>query len=203
MGGQRVETDLVDRAQAVGIRVIRTYGAAETAGGCVWDGKPLDGVSVDLFDERVALAGPMLAGGYVGDEHGNEAFVVEDGKRWCVTSDRGELTEGVFNIVGRADDVFISGGLKVSAGEIERVLQELGSVPDAVVLAVAHPRWGSVPVVYTTHESDLARLRSITKAELGPAAQPEKVVRITEWPLLSSGKLDRKALIKRASTELT
>ena len=203
VGGQRVEAQLIDRAQAVGIRVIRTYGAAETAGGCVWDGHPLEGVAVDLFDGHVALAGPMLAGGYVGEEYGNEAFVVKDGKRWFVTSDRGELVDGVLNIVGRSDDVFVSGGLKVSAGAIERVLKESGIVPDAVVLATPHPRWGSVPVVFTTHECDVGQLRAITKEELGPAAQPEKVVRIIEWPLLSSGKLDRKALIERASTELT
>lgn len=203
VGGQRVEAQLIDRAQAVGIRVIRTYGAAETAGGCVWDGHPLEGVSVDLFDEHVALSGPMMAGGYVGDEYVNEAFVSKDGKRWFVTSDLGELVDGVLNIVGRSDDVFISGGLKISAGQIEWVLKESGTVPDAVVLAVAHPRWGSVPVVFTTHEYDLAQLRGITKAELGPAAQPERVVRVDKWPLLSSGKLDRKALIERASTELT
>ena len=203
VGGQRVEAQLIERGQALGVRIIRTYGAAETAGGCVWDGKPLDGVSVDLFDGHVALSGPMLAGGYVGEEYRNEAFVDKDGKRWFVTSDRGELINGALNILGRSDDVFVSGGLKVSAGEIERVLKESGIVPDAVVLATPHPRWGSVPIVFTAHESDLAHLRAITKEELGPAAQPEKVVRIIEWPLLSSGKLDRKALIERASTELT
>jgi O-succinylbenzoic acid--CoA ligase len=203
VGGQRVDADLIDRAQAVGIRVIRTYGAAETAGGCVWDGKPLDGVSVDLFDGHVALSGPILAGGYVGDESGNEAFFVRDGKRWFVTSDRGELVDGALSIVGRSDDVFISGGLKVSAAEIERVLRESGTVPDAVVLAVPHPRWGSTPVVFTTYECDLAVIRSITKGALGPAAQPEKVARVDEWPLLSSGKLDRRALMESASTELT
>ena len=68
VGGQRIDPNLFDRAKEAGANVTTTYGAAETAGGCVWDGQALDGVSLDIVDGRVAISGPMLAGGYLGDE---------------------------------------------------------------------------------------------------------------------------------------
>ena len=48
------------------VRVVTTYGMSETAGGCVYDGVPLDGVTVDLDpDGRILLGGPTLASGYL------------------------------------------------------------------------------------------------------------------------------------------
>ncbi len=53
-----------DAAAAAGILVVRTYGMSETAGGCVYDGVPLDGVQVRVDDGRVVLGGATLAKGY-------------------------------------------------------------------------------------------------------------------------------------------
>jgi O-succinylbenzoic acid--CoA ligase len=202
VGGQRVDSALVERAQKSGLMVIRTYGAAETSGGCVWDGVPLPGVSVDIVDGRVAMSGPMLAGGYLGDEGDHEVFIERGGSRWFISADLGHITNSVLSVTGRADEVIVSGGLKVSASDIERVLREGAGLPDALVLAMPHPRWGSVPVVFTTHACELENVRNITKAALGPAAQPHAVISLESWPLLSSGKIDRTALMERASKEL-
>lgn len=202
VGGQRVDSALVERAQNLGLTVIRTYGAAETSGGCLWDGEPLSGVSVDIVDGRVAMSGPMLAGGYLGEEGDHEAFIERGGTRWFISSDRGQVTDGVLSVTGRADDVIVSGGLKVSASDIERVLREGTGLPDALVLAMPHPKWGSVPVVFTTHACNLEDVRTVTKAALGRAAQPHAVISLEGWPLLSSGKIDRTALMERASKEL-
>jgi O-succinylbenzoic acid--CoA ligase len=202
VGGQRVNPPLVERSQNRGLTAIRTYGAAETSGGCVWDGEPLPGVSVDIVDGQVAMSGPMLAGGYLGDEGDHEAFTERGGSRWFISSDLGHITDGVLSVTGRADDVFVSGGLKVSASDIERVLREGAGLPDALVLATPHPRWGSVPVVFTTHACELENVRSVAKAALGRAAQPHAVISLESWPLLSSGKIDRTTLMGRASIEL-
>ena len=202
VGGQRVDPPLVERARNRGLRIIRTYGAAETSGGCVWDGEPLPVVSVDVVDGRVAMSGPMLAGGYLGDEGDHEAFIERGGSRWFVSSDLGHITDGVLSVTGRADDVIVSGGLKVSASDIERVLREGAGLPDALVLATPHPRWGSVPIVFTTHACELENVKSVTKSALGPAAQPHAVISLESWPLLSSGKIDRTTLMERASKEL-
>ena len=44
--------------------MVRTYGMSETAGGCVYDGLPLDGVRMRIDDGRVVLGGATLAKGY-------------------------------------------------------------------------------------------------------------------------------------------
>ena len=59
VGGQAIPQVLVDGAAHLGVRMIRTYGSAETAGGCVWDGRPLAGVSVGEVDGRLAISGPV------------------------------------------------------------------------------------------------------------------------------------------------
>ena len=202
VGGQRVEPSLIERSRDYGLHIVRTYGAAETAGGCAWDGVPLPGVSVEIIDGRVAIAGPMLAGGYLGEDSADDGFVHIHGTRWFVSSDLGSIDDGVLSITGRADDVIVSGGLKVSLGEIERILRETGAVSDAVVLAAPHPRWGVSPVVFTLANPSNDTVREVVRREMGVAAQPQRVITIDEWPLLSSGKLDRQALLERASTEL-
>ena len=60
-----MQAGLLAEARAVGARVITTYGMTETCGGCVYDGRPLDGVSVRIAaDGRIELAGPVLFSGY-------------------------------------------------------------------------------------------------------------------------------------------
>ncbi|TLP72765.1 AMP-binding protein [Nesterenkonia sphaerica] len=68
LGGAPTPAELFDRARGAGLNVIRTYGMAETCGGCVYDGYPLPGVTVEIGTRgRVLLSGPMVALGYYGD----------------------------------------------------------------------------------------------------------------------------------------
>src|SRR3954469_10448842 len=68
LGGGPIDPSLRARAEEAGVRVVATYGSAETCGGCVYDGLPLDGVGVALApDGRVRLSGPVLFDGYQGD----------------------------------------------------------------------------------------------------------------------------------------
>ena len=98
----------------------------------------------------------------------------------------------MLSVTGRLDDVIISGGVKVSLGEIERVVQSL--VADAVVVAADDERWGQVPVVVTTQAAQLAELRAAVRAALGAAAAPARAVVVANIPLLESGKPDRLAI---------
>ena len=65
IGGGPAPRPVLDAAASAGVNVIRTYGMSETAGGCVYDGAPLDGVKVRVnADGRIVLGGPTLAKGY-------------------------------------------------------------------------------------------------------------------------------------------
>lgn len=195
VGGQATPVALLVRARDAGLRVTRSYGSSETAGGCVYDGVPIGTVDVAIVDGQVEVAGPVLAEGYLGDPARTDAaFVVRDGIRWYRTGDAGELDDGVLSVTGRLDDVIISGGLKVSLGAVERVVRSQPGLADAVVVAGRSERWGEVPVVVSAAPGDLGALRRAVGDALGAAARPQRIVTVAEVPLLPSGKPDRRAL---------
>ncbi|MBS1674660.1 MAG: AMP-binding protein, partial [Actinobacteria bacterium] len=89
LGGQALPIPLRERAADLGARIVRTYGSSETAGGCVYDGVPLEGVRVSSVDGELRIAGPVLADGYLGDPAlSANAFTTDpDGERWYRTGD--------------------------------------------------------------------------------------------------------------------
>ena len=65
LGGAAADPGLLGRAAEAGLTVSTTYGMSETSGGCVYDGVPLDGMSIDLSpDDRVTITGPVVFSGY-------------------------------------------------------------------------------------------------------------------------------------------
>lgn len=201
VGGQAVPPVMLARAAELGWSIVRTYGSTETSGGCVYDGVPLDRVSLRIVDGELLVAGPTLADGYLGDaERTTTAFPTDaDGVRWYRTGDAGRLDEGgVLSIDGRIDNVIISGGTNVSLDRVERIVRTVGGFTQAVVVGAAHDHWGQVPVIVATTDPDgaLAAARERAADEIGVAARPDRVIVVDEIPHLSSGKPDRPALTR-------
>ena len=204
LGGQAAPPSLILAADTLGVRITRTYGSSETAGGCVYDGRALDGVGLRIVDGGVELSGPMLADGYLGDpERTARAFATDaDGTRWYRTGDLGELThDGTLRIRGRADDVIISGGVKVSLGEVERAVRAVQGFGDAIVVRVPDREWGERAAVVAPRTDAAAASDALTTlaaatdaAGLTPAARPVRLELVDRLPLLASGKPDRRAL---------
>ncbi|MBT1636656.1 AMP-binding protein [Clavibacter michiganensis] len=202
VGGQATPPHLVDRAAALGWRVVRTYGSSETAGGCVYDGVPVATAEVAVVDGQVELAGPMLAEGYLGDPGATEAaFGEHDGRRWYRTGDGGALVDGVLRITGRLDDVVISGGEKLRLAAVEEAVRSLAAwdarLGEAVAVPGEHAGWGQRPVVFVPGAVDpqlAERVRRELAARLGRVAGSTAVRGIPEMPTLPSGKPDRRAL---------
>lgn len=201
VGGQALPDAVRERAASLGARIVRTYGASETSGGCVYDGVPLDGVRVRIADGEVQLSGPMLAEGYRDDpERTAAAFVRDDaGQRWYRTGDAGAFDDGLLRVTGRLDNVIVSGGVNVSLDRVERVVRGLPGFADAVVVGAAHERWGETPVVVVpgadaAASARLDEVRVAVGAELGAPSRPDRVEVVGSIPLLSSGKPDRRAL---------
>jgi O-succinylbenzoic acid--CoA ligase len=196
VGGQATPQALRDRARAAGVRIVTTYGASETSGGCVYDGTPFGTVRTDLVDGELLLAGPMLAEGYLDDdERTARAFTERDGHRWYRTGDAATLDDdGRLRVLGRLDDVVVSGGEKVALGQVERIVRELPGQEGAVVTRRASGEWGEVPVVVTDRPVDLDLVRDRVGAVLGRAARPVDVLVVDRIPVLPSGKPDRRAV---------
>ena len=195
IGGQATPVALIARALELGLNVTRTYGSSETSGGCVYDGVPIGGTEARIVDGQIELAGPVLAEGYLDDPELTDAhFHTEHGQRWYRTGDAGTIDDGVVHVIGRLDDVIVSGGLKVSLGALERLVREIDGLADAVVVSEANEKWGEVPVLVATVDVAVETLKPLITERLGRAAVPARVVVLARIPLLASGKPDRLAI---------
>lgn len=263
IGGAAADAQLLEQAKAAGIRVVTTYGMSETCGGCVYDGQPLPGVSMDVDQATGAiwLSGPMLATGYLGDEErtrrcfvsrpqagegtsdaGNTASAAESAeagaagagteagatspgaeagaggpgagsgagagepaRRWFITSDRGHIVDGRLQVLGRLDDVIISGGIKVEPGPIEALLALNPLVSECAVVGLPDLQWGQVVTAVVVPASMpglgrvdegaiLAQIRVYLEQKLSGAQCPKQVLLADALPYKGIGKVDRRAL---------
>jgi O-succinylbenzoic acid--CoA ligase len=195
VGAAATSAAVRERAADAGVRIVPAYGMSETASGCVYDGFPLDGVRVDVGGDRIRIAGDVLAHGYrLRPDLTAESF---DGG-WFTTSDRGvRHDDGRIEVLGRADDMINTGGVKVSANAIERVLGARPGVRDACVVGLPDPEWGEAVVALVVPEGEppeADELRAAVRAELGAAATPKRVEYGAELPLRGPGKIDRAAV---------
>nr|WP_221935500.1 o-succinylbenzoate--CoA ligase [Janibacter cremeus] len=208
VGGAATPAPLLDRARSLGVRVVTTYGMSETAGGCVYNGKPLRGVDVRADDSGVIhLGGPVVAHGYLGLQ--TDSFVAEGGQRWFRTGDFGSVDgEGRVTILGRADDVINSGGMKVAPRLVEEaVVAHVPAVTGAVVVGVPDAEWGEIvalaavtspggPPEGLVPEVGLTEIREMLRPHLPAHALPRRVLVVAEMPLRGPGKPDRTAVAR-------
>jgi O-succinylbenzoic acid--CoA ligase len=207
VGGQALPAALLERAEALGVRIVRTYGSTETSGGCVYDGVPLRGVRMRVQRGEIQVAGPVLADGYLGDAERTDASFPRDpdGTRWYRTGDAGILDDGVLRVHGRIDNVIVSGGINVSLDRVERIVRGVPGLDGAVVVGIPDPRWGEASVIVACRGEALRRseavqldeARAAVQREIGPHARPSRLVLVDELETLPSGKPDREA-IRRA-----
>lgn len=236
LGGAPASADLLAAATALGLNTVTTYGSAETAGGCVYSGSVLPGVRVELVPEegmpavpdtggkpaqvgRIWISGAHLASGYIGDaaRTAEHFFTAADGTRWYRTDDYGLLapdsnencSEPRLQVLGRSDDVLISGGVKISARAVATVLEEHPSVREACVVGLSDARWGTAIAAAVTlvpsagaaatstenrpalNEELCALLRAHCAEKLGAPAAPKQLSILPDFPLTSTGKPDR------------
>ena len=172
---------------------------------------------------RIWISGAHLASGYIGDaaRTAEHFFIAADGTRWYRTDDYGLLSpandpdsathgsEPRLQVLGRSDDVLISGGVKISARAVATVLEEHPAVREACVIGLPDARWGTaiaaavtlVPSAGTAaastenspalNEELCALLRARCAEKLGAPAVPKQLSILPDFPLTSTGKPDR------------
>lgn len=208
LGGAPASAELLAAAHAEGLKVVTTYGSAETCGGCVYDGEPLDGVEVRIgegeLEGRILLGGDTVAAGYLDAARASKAaFFEDDGVRWYITGDLGELSDdGKLTVLGRADDVIITGGVKASAAYIQGKLEELDGVTAAFVTGVPSREWGQAVAAYVAvTDPSPAGLKGFTarREEVLGVLAPKTVFADKELPMLPNGKPDRMSMVDRLS----
>ncbi len=201
VGGAGTPAPVRERAERAGVRLVPTYGMSETAGGCVYAGRPLPGASVRVEDGRVLLGGATLASGYLGRPDLTAAAFSQDdsGARWFRTDDAGHLdADGELHVDGRLDDLINTGGYKVSPRVVEEaILSRLTGIREVVVVGAPDPKWGqTVCAAMVTERADLARdtLREALRDVLPAHALPQRTRVVDAIPQRGPGKPDRRAV---------
>lgn len=191
VGGAALTSELEDQATAAGISVVTTYGMSETSGGCIYNGEPLEGIQVAITESGfIKISGPVLA-----------SDLELDAQNYFVTNDRGELTEGRLKVLGRGDDVIISGGENISLSEIEGAISQSFADFEFAAFAVSSDKWGQelhIAAVNAPAEFS-ARVEGILVERFGNAAKPKGFHQLTALPLIGIGKVDRRALAQLAT----
>ena len=235
LGGAAADPALLARARGAGVTVVTTYGMSETSGGCVYNGRPLEGVEVTIHAPdaegagRILISGPVLAEDYLhtpghspadspaGSPKAGEGFHRSGARRVLATSDRGRLhPDGRLEVLGRLDDVIITGGVKVEPRHVEEALTCIDGVAEACVVGLPDEQWGSRVVAAVVLEPvgqpgrskrwDDAALREAVRARLDGAHAPKRVVVLETLPLRPSGKVDRREvarLLAATATDVT
>jgi len=189
VGGALLSASLRSQAEAAGIRIITTYGMTESCGGCVYDGVALDGVEIKIRDQKICIKGPVLA----------SSIVLNDG--WFETSDLGEYENNRLLVIGRSDDVIISGGENLSLSAVENSLTLAFPTMQFAAFAIEDPQWGQSLQLAVVGEIQDKEIAAHLEKDLGAFAKPKGIHHMKSLPLLGIGKVDRKSLAKGIAHE--
>jgi malonyl-CoA/methylmalonyl-CoA synthetase len=170
-------------------------------------GRPLPGVSARVRREDGTLApagdpgileisGPNVFGGYWRNAEKTNAAFTADG--YFVTGDVVTMdAAGVVSIVGRQNDLIISGGLNVYPKEIEEQIDALRGVTESAVIGVPHPDFGECVVAVVDRTSDVLEEADIIaplRERLAGFKVPKRVVFVETLPRNAMGKVQKKLL---------
>jgi len=219
-GGAGVPPSLIERADRIGWRVARCYGATEgpslTASESAddlerrarTDGRPLAGNLLRIVDEDGAPVGVGEAGEIVAI--GPESFVsysdpafnldafTADG--WLRTGDIGRVdADGYLTITDRRKDIIIRGGENISSKEVEDVLILHPAVREGAVTGAPDRRYGEVVCAFVVVEPgasiDLDAVREhFFAAGIARQKTPERLVEVDELPRTAAGKVKKHEL---------
>ena len=193
VGGAALSETILQAAKDNGITVVTTYGMTETCGGCVYNGRPIAGVQVATTNNIIKIKGPIIAHSYLNDEEAWAKSFVDD---WFVTHDLGNFNNGELKVFGRADDILISGGEKISLSEIERALQAKYLQNEFAAFSIPDLEWGNALHVAIAGDNPVSthEISSFLEKALGVVAKPKGFLILSELPLIGVGKVDQKAL---------
>ena len=185
VGGAPLSDKLKKEAANKHVKIITTYGMTEMSGGCVYNQKPLEGVDVKISDAGlIQLSGPMIASGYLLTNGQLEKFADSDS---FDTTDLGEITNGMLKVLGRVDDVIISGGEKISLSAVEEIIKQILPKMDLIIFAMADDLWGEKLCLASTSLIDIEDLRT----NLDSILTPKEIFLFDEIPTTMLGKPDR------------
>lgn len=205
VGGGPAWEGPIEEAARLGLPLSTSYGATETAAmvaaltpeqfldgmrGC---GCALPHARIDLVGGVVRVSGESVFRGYFPD--------APEARSWT-SGDLGAFgAGGSLHILGRQDDLIVTGGNKVSPAEVEAALRSSGEFEDVAVIGLADPEWGQSVVACHPRGAQGPSMATVKAALSGLAAykHPKRYAEISPWPRNAQGKIDRLELARLAS----
>ncbi|MFY7824349.1 MAG: AMP-binding protein [Candidatus Planktophila sp.] len=189
VGGAALSSAIRNQATAAGINVVTTYGMSETSGGCVYNGEILEGAEVEVRGGSIFIRGSVLA------------LNLELSDGWFETNDLGEFVDERLVVIGRSDDVIISGGENLSLNSVENILNQSFPNTQFAAFSVEDPQWGQTLHIAVVGEADSGSISSVLEEKVGAFAKPKGIHSLNSLPLLGIGKVDRKRLAQEIPNE--
>jgi O-succinylbenzoic acid--CoA ligase len=189
VGGAALSSAIRNQATAAGINVVTTYGMSETSGGCVYNGEILEGTEVEVRGGSIFIRGNILA----------LNLDLSDG--WFETKDLGEFVDEKLVVIGRSDDVIISGGENLSLNSVESILNESFPGTQCAAFSVDDPQWGQTLHIAFVGQAEKEAIATVLENRIGAFAKPKGIHFVNSLPLLGIGKVDRKRLAQELSNE--
>ncbi|MGA2016199.1 MAG: AMP-binding protein [Opitutaceae bacterium] len=206
LGGGPAWDGLLDEAARLELPLSPSYGATETAamvaalepgrflGGQRGCGPALPHARIDIADGgAVRVSGGSLFRGY---------FPAMADERSWTSGDIGAFdASGSLVILGRSDDLILTGGRKVHPPEVEDALRASGEFDDVAVIGLPDPEWGQL--VVACHPAGMRPPRpdrlEAALSGLAPFKRPKRYAGVSPWPRNAQGKVDRAELARLAS----
>jgi len=202
VGGAPISQTLIDEANECGISIVTSYGMTEMSGGCIYNSLPLSGVEMRIdANGLINLKGPMIASSYFGDKESTRKHFQSG---WFITSDVGAINNGELEIIGRSDDLIISGGEKISAVKVESLIRSHFPDLEIIVIGISDIEWGQALRVVITGENrglTLAQIRDIVGVQIGRFAAPRSLLYLEKMPMIGIVKPDLVLLRSAQATE--
>ena len=194
VGGAALEKKLGDQARTAGINIVESYGMTETCGGCVYDGLPIGDTSVEINkDGLIKISTASLARTYLNDPSGWSSKL-EDG--YFLTSDLGEIKNGKLTVIGRADDVIVTGGENISLHKVEEVIQNTFAGIECAAFAVADQQWGQALhlAIAGKVKPEISTINESLSLHISAAAKIKGAIYLDQLPKTALDKVSRQEL---------
>ncbi|WP_321884678.1 class I adenylate-forming enzyme family protein [Paraburkholderia bannensis] len=218
VGGAPVSRQLLQAWLDKGVLLRQLYGQTEAGGQATFNsdegslsspekcGRGSPYTRIAIIDEKghfcapdtpgeIVIRGPGVMARYWNDAEATAKTLVDG---WLRTGDLGKIDEaGSLTMLDRIKDIIISGGLNISAAEVERVIAEVPGVREVAVIAASDDRFGETPLAVISGEASLQIDAVIAhcNAHLSGFKVPRYMVISTDpLPRLATGKLAKPAL---------
>ncbi len=208
-GGGPVSKVLLQKCRNINLNVHRTYGLTEMASQ-VTTGKcnkgSHSGMLLQHRELKIDSGGEILVKGktlFLGYLKKSAVELPLDSEGWFHTGDIGQLdSKGFLAVLGRIDNMFISGGENVHPEEVESWLLKIEGVEQALVVGLADEEFGMRPAAFVKFSEGKVISEKEIIAELEKSLPRFKIPRIYfDWPenlAEKALKLPRAAFLKLA-----